>query len=428
MQLAGWVVLCGLVSYALRRRPLLCVVGILGLWVLLPAIAGGLLTGRDQGSLSLHPATWLILTTLAAQLLHNHRSLLRIVARHIYLSIALALVIAVAILTTKYGLTGSGSAVVLDQLVGPVCLFVLVMVAIATAPRALDVLRNTLVCLATATSLIAIAQWLTGQAIVYESSYSTLRWFAATAVVHGRWMGTLDHPLTLSFLICLAVPLVVGISRRWLQFTLLAILGTGLIITQSRIGLAAMAVGVAYVVFRTRTTAGVKVVLGALVAGAVYVASATAATAGISQRLVDDTGSAAARGAAFTFVVHHWPDFLVAGDGVTSNYQVARAAGLTTSLESSILMYAVDIGVVFTVLYFGAQLVIVLRAVGRPTYPGLLLTAVIALVIPQTYSALGAGSAAGALLWTVLAMVVASTDSAEPTIAENSQVTSTAAG
>ena len=113
---------------------------------------------------------------------------------------------------------------------------------------------------------------------------------------------------------------------------------------------------------------------------------------------------------AYRFFFAHWSQYFFTGGGFTSNYQVAQTAGLGTSLESSLLMYAVDIGTVFAVLYFGSQLVIVVRGPGSSLLPGLGLTAVIALVIPHTYSALSAGSAVGVLLWTIMGMVVASRD------------------
>jgi hypothetical protein len=412
VQLVAWIVVCVALSYATRRRPVASLIAILSLWILVPSVAGSLVTGRSTGSFSFHPATWLIFTTLLVQMLENGARMVRVVARHVFLVLALVLVIAVAVLTTKESTSGSGLVLLFDQVVAPVCLFVLVVTTLDAAPHGFVALRSTLIGLAAAESVLTIVQWVANSQIVYVSFYSTHLWFVR--VGYNRWMGTLDHPLTLSFFLCVAAPLVVGLSRRWMQVAFLAVATGAVVVTQSRTGIAVILLAILYVITRSRAAATAKLVLYAALSFAVLLLATSAFAAGVAGRFANDTGSTQARGDALRFFFSHWTDYFLSGGGFTSNYQVAQAAGLGSSLESSLLMYAVDIGTVFAVLYFGAQLVIVVRGTGRSALAGLGPAAVVALVIPHTYSALSAGSAVGALLWMVMGMVVASRDVTSP--------------
>jgi hypothetical protein len=127
--------------------------------------------------------------------------------------------------------------------------------------------------------------------------------------------------------------------------------------------------------------------------------------------MADDTGSSEARAKALEYFLSRWSDFAVAGQGIGSSYRVAVQAGLQSSFENPTLMYGVDFGILFAVLYFGSMAVLVVRGF-RTGNPGLALAGIMALVIPQTYSSLATRSAGGIIVWTVLAMVVIATDEA----------------
>jgi hypothetical protein len=420
VQLLAWILVCAVGSYASRRRPLLVVVAIVSLWVLVPSVAGDLVTGRSAGSLAFHPATWLAFTAVAAQLVHRDSQLLRVVGRHVFVVISLVLVVGVAVVTTRYGSGGGGGLVLLgDQVVGPVCLFLLVLTAARADGTTLTTLRTALLTLCAVTSAVTIAQWAAGDVLIYRAAHETVWWFNREGF--DRWMGTTDHPLTLSLLLCVCLPLAAGLSRAWLQFVLLALGALAVVISQSRTGLIVLAGVAVYIVIRSRAGAGAKALLAGVMVFAAARVSSSALTQGVADRFADDTGSAEARSAAFRFFADHWTQYAFLGDGFTSSFGVAQSAGLGTSLESSVLMYAVDIGVVFAAVYFGAQLLIVMRGLTGPTMLGLRLAAVCALLLPHTYSALASGSLVGPLLWTVLAMVVAAGDrpaeAAEPVAA-----------
>lgn len=404
VQLVAWLLVSGLAAYLLRTRLLVSIIISITLWTLIPAVAGSIVTGVAKGTLSFHPATWFILITLVVQATLRPRSLTAVVAKHIFAAITLSLVVAVTILTTY--ITGSGGlALVADQMVGPVCLFLLVIAAANDRPDVVTTLRRTLLVLAGLVSTLAVVQWIAGDILVYKSEYSTRWWF----VRHDfdRWMATLDHPLTLSLFLCTIGPLLAGIRRASLQIGLAGLMFAAILITQSRSGTIGFGLVVVYLISKARTTATTKLVLYGLAATSALTLATTALAGGVTARFEDDTGSTGARFSALGFFFDTWHQYAIVGHGFTSSYRFASQGGLITSLESSILMYSVDIGVVFALLYFGAQVFIVLRGIGNTTVEGLVLSGVVLLVLPQTYSALAAGSAVGMLLWAVLAMIVA---------------------
>lgn len=411
MQLALWITVCLVAAYALRRRPVVLVVATLALWLAVPAAAGELVTGRAAGPLGFHPAVWLVSASVGVQALENPRHVFRAVARHIYLALALSLVIAVAVVTTHFGESG-GMALVAGQVIGPVLLFLLVLTAGSIDPRTVERLRTALIVMAALSAGLALVQWVRGDVIFYGSHFATRWWFAQDG--YDRWMATTDHPLVLSFLLCVVAPLLIGIRRASLQLALLVLFTTAVVITQSRTGVVVMALVGALVVGRSRTSAGTKLVVYFALSAAVLGVLASDVARGLAERFQDDTGSTGARVSAVGFFAETWQDYALLGQGFTSSYRVASGGGLETSLESSVLMYAVDIGLVFALLYFGAQALIVLGGTVTAPPRGLVASGALVLLLPQTFSALAAGNAVGPIVWTVLGMILASRDASRP--------------
>ena len=126
----------------------------------------------------------------------------------------------------------------------------------------------------------------------------------------------------------------------------------------------------------------------------------------LASRLADDTGSADARQRALAFIFGNWTGYLFAGEGLTASYTVARGAGLETSIESSILMYAVDVGWALALVYFCGQFGLIVRHGFRHRLPGASIAAVAAFALPQVSSALAWSNMSGTLLWTTLAVLV----------------------
>ncbi|MEO5779317.1 hypothetical protein [Arthrobacter sp. PAMC25284] len=342
------------------------------------------------------------------RMLHDPESIRMAVARHFVLFLVLFVVMLAAFLTSVTSGRG-GMVLLIDQIVVPVLYFLLLLSHAARGQGLVVMLRTLMLSLVALVCGVAVLQWITGSVIFFQSGFSTQYWFARDS---GRWMGTLDQPLALSLVICVAAPLVIGIGRPWLQAALLGLMSVGMLISQSRVGLASLAVSIFAVLIFTRRPVWVKSAMLVVMAGGGAAIMASPLIAGVAARLSNDTGSTEARGLALEYYLSRWADYALAGDGIGSSYRVAAQAGLETSLENPTLMYGIDIGVVFAGLYFGSMLVLLARYGRRTGYPGLMLAGIMALAIPQTYSSLATRSAAGIVVWTVFAMVVIAADEA----------------
>jgi len=401
MQLVAWIALCVVVAVLTRNHPRIYLSAAVVAWFAIPVVGSRLVTGEAGGPLSFHPATWLIAASAGVQLLHNPRAVAAAVAHKVHIFLALALVAGAAVAAT---VVHRGSFVVLvDQLLAPVTFFLLILAAGLADAGLLAVLKNLLVTLGVAVSTVALTQTLMGQVIFYESGFLTQYWFDPE---DNRWMGTIDQPLALSLALCMIAPLVAGLRHPGLQLVMLVLFGAGVLASQSRLGIIAYALVAVFAVLRSRIPWQGKVPLTAILAGAAWFVAGSTLSAGVAQRFADDTGSTAARADALGFFLTRWQDFLVAGEGMSASYRVSAAGGLITSLESSILMYAVDIGVVFALLYFGVMAVLIARNWRQRACPGLALGSLMGLLIVQTYSALATRSVAGILIWTMLALLV----------------------
>ncbi|WP_182113262.1 MULTISPECIES: hypothetical protein [unclassified Actinotalea] len=407
MLLALWAGGCAALAWATRRRPVVTLVAILGLWVGIPAAAGHLVTGHETGPLGMHPAAWLVVAMLVAQAMHAPRRLSQVAGEHVLLVLTLGLVTAVAAFTTVQAGSG-GLALLLDVVVAPLALFLLVLAVVDGDAGRLTQVRTALLALGGAAAALAVVQWFAGSILLYQSSHETRWWFRREGF--DRWMATFDHPLTLSMFLCVTAPLIVGLRRTSLQLALVTLFAAGVAITQSRSGVVVIAVVAVWVVLRSPAPAHARLLgLCALAGGAAALLS-TSLVEGVGERFADDTGSTGARTDALSFFGRTWREYAVVGHGLTSSYRIASQGGLATSLENSFLMYAVDIGTVFAVLYFGAQAVLVVRAWTRgDRLPGARQGALIAFLLPLTYSALASRSAVGMILWVALALGVAST-------------------
>lgn len=402
--LGAWLLACLTFAWLARRRPLDATLVALAVWVLVPAAAGGLLTGHTTGLMGIHPASWLVLAVAGLQVLQAPAALVRVVAQRVHLVVALVLVVAVSALTTQQLGTG-GLALLVDVVVVPALMFLLVLANVDHDPRAARRARTTVLALAAVTAAFALVQWMSGRALLYEDQFATRYWFREG---FDRYMATLDSPLTLSMLLCVAVPLLVGLRRAGVQFALVALYLGGTIVTQSRTGVVIVGVLAVWVVIRSQAPAHVRLLSLCALGGGAAALLGSGIAAGVAARFVDDQGSAGARTDAFRFFAETWQDYPVLGHGLTASYRYASQGGLQTSLENSFFMYAVDIGVLFALVYFGAQLLLVIEAWTRSTpLPGARVAATVAFLLPLTYNALAARSASGAVLWVALALGVA---------------------
>lgn len=403
MHLAVWLVLSVIVSYALRHRPLVLVGVALTIWTMVPAAANPILVGTLAGSYSYKAASWFIFCGVSLQVLGNPRGLLEEIGRRFGSYLCLLLVIAEATLVTRMSPGKGGIVLLVDQVIAPVLMFLLVGVGLAAGGVSITLLRNWIVVLAATEAVFALVQFVAKSSVVYKSYYASLYFYHPAT--NTRWMGTTDSPLTLSLLLCVAVPFLAGLRRPALQLSLIIFMGAGVLTTESRTGLVAFAIGAIYVVLVSQMRMSVKYLTFLLLVAAGYLAAGSVIAAGVQNRIVNDTGSTLARSAAWEFFFSHWTDYFFSGDGVSSSYVVSKSAGLQSSFESSIIMYSIDIGIMFALLYFGVQAMLVLRSLGTGTPKGAIIVGLVLIIVPQTYSALAAESLAGPLLWVALSVI-----------------------
>lgn len=387
----------------LRTRPVVAVLLALALWVALPAVAVPGLTGQLSGPLAIHPATWLVLAVFVLQLIFRPRPIGAAVARHPLLVLGGVIFIGGCVWTSQANHSG-GLRLLFDQIVAPLLVFLLLVAYARGNQRNILLIRNTILGLAAAQAVLTLVQARLGRMLLFEADYATLPWF--NPLKFDRWMGTADSPLILAFLLCVAAGYAIGVRNVALRLGLLGLYLVSVLITQSRTGVAIICVVILYAVLRSRMAVWARALASLFVAGAGYVLVTSTLVAGFASRLADDTGSADARRRAIGFIFANWAGYLFAGEGLTASYTVGRGAGLATSIESSILMYAVDVGWALTLVYFGSQLALLLRHGFRHRLAGATLGAAIAVVLPHVSSALAWSNFTGIFLWSTLALVV----------------------
>lgn len=397
------IALAAALALLLRTRPVVAVALAITAWVAIPAVAAQVFTGQATGPLAIHPATWLVLAVFGVQLLFRPGPIGSAAARY-PLVVVFGVVFVSGSLWTSVANDTGGIRLLLDQILAPMLVFVLLVSSASGSRRDLMLVRNTILVLAAVQSVLTIVQARLGRMILFEANYETLPWF--NPLKFDRWMGTTDSPLILAYLLCIAAALAVGVREVGLRLALLGLYLVSVLITQSRVGVGVVCAVILYTVLRSRMAIWARGLAAAAVAGAGYILLTSTLVVGFASRLADDTGSADARQRALVFIFGNWAGYLFAGEGLTASYTVARGAGLETSIESSILMYAVDVGWALTLVYFGTQVGLILRHGFRHRLAGASMAAVIALVLPQLSSALAWSNLSGTLLWTTLALLV----------------------
>jgi O-Antigen ligase len=399
-RLVLWVVVCLVVALWLRARPMISMIIALAIWTLIPGVVTSQITGVPSGSLAFHAATWLILATFLANVITNPRGLGEVFARRFIIFLSVLIVICAGTLATKTGDAQHGVVPLVDEMLAPFLGFWVISTALRERPEQARWLRNAIIVMATVEAIWAFIQYLAGNVILYGGFYIQKYWFTPT---WDRWMGTTDHPLVLSLLICGAIPLLTGLRRAWLQPVLLVVMLVAVVITQSRSGVVAAGLATVYVLLASRTSSSRKAVMSiVLVLGSVWLATSSLST-GVVDRVQNDTGSTLARGSAWQYYLDNWQHYLVAGGGLNASYNVAAQAGLDSSFESAFLMYSIDIGLVFSVLYFAVQLVLVLRT-RRVSIHGAWLSALVVIGLCQTFNSLEVETLVGPFLWTFIAL------------------------
>jgi hypothetical protein len=402
-QLAIWLVACAVAAWLLRGQVAYAVSVVILLWSAVPAVAGGQIIGLSNSGLAFHPASWLVLCVFVVQVVLNPVAIGSALARHYLLILSVGVFAAGALITSR--LSGSGGTrLLMDQIIAPFLLWWLIVAAGYRSRRVLLIVRNAIILAMAIQAGLAITQLLLGRIIFYAKDYATLSWFKPETF--DRWMGTTDSPLVLSLGACVAAALTVGLRRAVLRFGLLALFLVATIITQSRTGAAIVSLIIVYAIVRSQMALWARLVSSVATVGLGLYLAGSSIISGLAARFSNDTGSANARVLAADFVFQRWNDFLVAGQGLTASYLVARNAGLETSLENSYLMYVIDTGFVLATLYFGAQVAVVARYGFQRAARGVTLAAAVGALLQHTFSAAAFANMTGTLIWAALGLVV----------------------
>ena len=404
-QLLALLAACLAASVVLARRPMHAVALVLGLWIAIPAIGSPIFTGQPSTSgIGFHPAAWLTLTVVAVQLLWNPRPFARAVGRHGLLTLALGVFVIGAAMTSVLAGSG-GTKLLVNMIVTPVLLLFLILAHGVGDERSVRLLRNTVLVGAACQAVLALVQTALGDVLFFQQQFAAQYWFRGER--QDRWMGTTDGHLTLALLVSVAAMMSLGLRKAGLRFFLLMLYTAGVLATQSRTGVLFLVLAVTIAVLLVKMPLWSRL----LSLGAVAVASVGILALGLADgffgRLEYDTGSSNARASALNFFLLSTREYLIGGAGLTASYAIGRAGGLQTSIESSILMYAIDVGLVLAVIYFGTMVVIVLRHAALAP-PWATLAAGTAFVLVNSSSALAFSNLAGALLWVTIAIVMAS--------------------
>lgn len=402
-QLAAWLVVCLALATLLRQRPVALVALAFALWTFIPAVVGVRFIGLNARTpFAFHPASWLILSCLAVQLLWNPKPLGQAIARHPYLTVVVSAFSLIA-LTTSLAEGSGGSRLLMDQIVCPYVMAVLLIAHAQKGER--DGMRNTVLCLAAAQGALSLAQSAVGSTIFYSDAYATIQWFDPDRI--DRWMGTTDSPLILSVLLCAAAALTLGLRSEALRVGLLVLYMASVLVTQSRVGAIVIGGVLVLAIFRSQVSLLTRILATISLAFTTWYLATSELAGGLLGRLQNDTGSNAARERAFGYALTHWDQYLASGTGLGSSYEFARNAGLESSLESSYLMYAIDVGIIVATVYFGAQIVILLKHGYRAHPVGMALASVLVIGLQHASSALAFVNLTGSLVWIMLGCLVA---------------------
>ncbi|GAB2977649.1 O-antigen ligase family protein [Frigoribacterium salinisoli] len=409
-----FIAACLALSLVGLRRPVVTATVAVAFYVFVPLASSQLVVGVALGQLALlHPSTLLVLIQLAMSLLLDGRRFFSALGSVPLMTVAVGLFMTLAVFST-YPVTGLGGlTIVLHQVLAPFGVFLLVQQLDTRAARRL-VQAFLAFCAVQALLVVLVAIGVVGQPYA-ATLRATFSWYALDAA-GGRALGTADHPLVLGMLLALAIPFVTVLQRVWLQVALSGLFVLGVVLAQARTSLALAVVAVAALVIRSSLSRRARgaLVVGLLIAGAFAVSSSL--TAGLSERLRDDGGSADGRLRAWSNAFDLWGSNLTLGSGPGASAQAAFAAGLGTSFENPLLMYAVEYGVLGTLaLFIGMFVVLRHRAGTSSAVSGATVAALVAIVAVHSFSSLATINNSGGLLFLCLALASLRTSTADGT-------------
>ena len=397
--LLGAILLACALALRFRREPTILLVIGLGLHLFIPSV---LVAGQlAVAGLSLHPGSAFMLLALVVALWQKRERVGAFV--HDWLEVVIVIGGLWAVGVVHILLTGrtTGVSFVVDQIVVPTSAVIAVGLCLVDQPRNAEWLRRGVLGIALFQGAFANVQVLRGETILWDAAYQTQDWY--TTMVP-RFMGTLDHPLALAMILVSAVPLTVGVRRWWLRLPMIAVLLSGIFITQSRLGLVVVVAAAGYVLLFGEAGARVRLVQWIGAAAFAILALVGGMLEGTLDRFVGADDSTDARVQATDYFLGILPDHLWLGQGILRSFDVASRGGLGSSLENSLFMMVIDLGAVTTALYYGLLLALIVIGLMRRSAPGFVLAASVAVLETLSFSALGVRSSAAPYLWVLVAM------------------------
>jgi len=271
-------------------------------------------------------------------------------------------------------------------------------------------------------TLMGALQLYTQSPLVFTSKYGDQVWMEAM-ISEGRVMGTLDHPLVLALFLLICIPLVFSFKNVYLRAGSAAILMIGILLTQSRLAAVAGAVMLVILFFLSAASRRARIVIVAVIGVALVAVALSPIGQTLIGRFQNDQGSNTRRFVALDLFGSVWSQHILSGDGFGSSYLLTEGAALKSSLENPVLMMAVDIGLVWAIIWVSLQIWVVLglgslvpsrrrRGVHAvQALPGawrdtlhLQFAAVAALLFTQSFSSTATESASSMLVWFALAL------------------------
>lgn len=407
-QLAAFLALCVLVSAWLRRRPDVASLLGLSIWVLLPAYAGELLTGVPYSAKSpanLHPAAWFVLIYIMALCIGGGRRFYQTIGELPGFFLLLPSIVFCSIFSSLLNVEASSPRTLLGILVAGCCWIIVSGVAAASCPSYARQLAQVIVVLATANAIVSFVQATASNAWPFQK-FNTMYSPDPTSILT-RTQGTVEHPLILSLLIVIAIPLCEGVRFPPLRYGLLVALFVALLQSGSRAGLIFGAAGAIYVLARSVWRRPVEI-LWVGVASALAV-SALLGTQGaiVLLRIAEDARSSEVRLVAYDYFVQHWHSFILLGNGYGSSFDLKSHGFIQSSLENGYLMLAYDCGFISTV----CLLLFIVFVADRGLRAGCwtpALSALLGSAICATFSSIETVSAAPVLFFASLGVCYAS--------------------
>lgn len=400
-QLALWIAACFVVSVLLAARPVVLIACILVLRFGIPSPAGQLLEGSWEGAWAIHPASWLILSSFVVLAYIHFDKFETMVLNRLAVMSSLA---AVVVFTTVMTADSRGLEALLryfNVFVIPLLLMVIVLAVIDS--RGARVLWCTMVAIGLVQSCMGILQYSTNSALVFSSFHKYQYWWPADGRID-RALGTLDSPMDLAMFLAVCLALCLGVRNPYIRWLFALILGSGILVTQSRlgVGIAGMLLaiygtyGLLRGSFRERVLIGVSVlVLPAILTSSLAV--------GVSERwFVDDGNSLGNRTDAYDYFFAELLSHTIIGDGFGSSFELFGTV-IRTSLESGYAIFVFDFGLLVTLIILAIQGYGLMSAVTARSF-NVATALLVAIIMCFGFSSFATQGSAAVTLWLLVAL------------------------